>query len=101
HAVANHLETLRPLGIEPTGEEPRLDFYPAAADLRFAADYFSRHGLDGATVVAFNPGTSHLCKCWPVDRFALLGDRLADELGARIVIPGSRDEKELADGIAA
>jgi heptosyltransferase-2 len=101
HAIVNHLETLRPLGIEPAGEEPRLDFYPSAADRRFASDFFSRHGLDGVTVVAFNPGTSHLCKCWPVDRFAFLGDRLADELGARIVILGSRDEKELADGIAA
>jgi len=101
HAIVNHLETLRPLGIAPDREEPRLDFYPAVADRRFAAEFFSRHGIDGATVVAFNPGTSHLCKCWPVDRFASLGDRLADELGARVVILGSRDEKGLADGIAA
>jgi heptosyltransferase-2 len=100
HAIVNHLEVLKPLGILPENERLALDFYPAAADEQFAADIFNKN-FAGETVVAFNPGTNHLCKCWPVEYFSLLGDRLADELGARVLILGSRAEKELADQIIA
>lgn len=100
HAIVNHLEALIPLGIIPENESPALDFYPDPADELFAADIF-RKNFAGERVVAFNPGTNHLCKCWPVENFSLLGDRLADELGTRVVILGSRTEKGLADQIIA
>jgi heptosyltransferase II len=100
HAVVNHLEPLASLGIDPYHEDVHLDFYPAAEDELFAAEYVRRHSLDGKPVVAFNPGTSHLCKCWPIENYALLGDRLVEEMGMEVVILGSRDEKQLAEQIA-
>ena len=100
HAIVNHLETLKPLGIIPENESTALDFYPSVADEQYAAAVF-RKNFSSDRVVAFNPGTNHLCKCWPLENFSLLGDRLADELGVQIVILGSRAEKDLADQIIA
>ena len=87
------------LGIIPDRASLKLDFFPAAADEEIAADIFEKYSK--RFLIAFNPGTNHLCKCWPIDRFAVLGDRLAEQYDAQVVILGSRDEKKLAEEIAA
>lgn len=101
HAVVNHLETLAPLGIDPHAADRRLHFFPSPQDETFADRELRTRGLAGATVIAFNPGTAHAVKCWPVERFAELGDRLKEELGVEIVILGSAGERALAEGIMA
>lgn len=101
HAVVNHLETLAPLGIDPSAADRSLYFFPSPEDEAFADGEFRSRGLVGATVIAFNPGTGHAVKCWPVERFAELGLRLRSDLGAEVVILGSAGEKALAEGIMA
>jgi lipopolysaccharide heptosyltransferase II len=100
HAVANHLETLTPLGIGDTADLA-LEFEPGADAARYAEQLFSAHGLDGEKVVALNPGASNRIKCWSPRRFAELGDRLIDELGVRVVLVGGGDERDLAEAIRA
>ncbi|KAF0220696.1 MAG: glycosyl transferase family [Geobacteraceae bacterium] len=99
HAVINHWETIAPLGIRPT--DMHLDFYPSPAAIAFADEYFTRHGLDGKVVVAINPGASNRIKCWSPRRFAELGDRVTEELGAAVMIVGGKEERDLADAIRA
>jgi len=99
HAVVNHLETLAPLGIDPAAVDLKLDFFPSPADEEFADTFIRTASLEGRRIVAFNPGTAHLCKCWPIEKFALLGDLLIDRLGVAVVVLGSHAEKHLAETI--
>ncbi|MBT0654217.1 glycosyltransferase family 9 protein [Geobacter luticola] len=101
HAVLNHIETLAPLGIDPAKVDQHLEFEPGEDAVRFAADLFASSGLAGRPVVALNPGASNRIKCWSPRRFARLGDRLAVELGAGVVIVGGADERDLAEAIVS
>ncbi len=55
------------------------------------------------TVAVLHPGTSeHLqLRRWPAERFAALGDALAERHGARIVLTGGAAEGALVDEVAA
>ncbi|MBK5276404.1 MAG: glycosyltransferase family 9 protein [Desulfuromonadales bacterium] len=97
HAVRDHLKTVASLGISPNGEE--LDLYLAPEDRHYADELFASHGMDMRPVVALNPGASNKIKCWSTLQFAALGDRLMDELGAKVVVIGGGGERELAQDI--
>jgi len=101
HAVLNHIETLAPLGIDPSTVDQHLEFDPGADAAQFAADLFSSSGLAGKPVVALNPGASNRIKCWSPQRFARLGDRLVAERGAGVVLVGGADERDLAEAIVS
>lgn len=101
HAVENHLEPLKALGIDPGKADRALDFYPSPNDEERAAELLNGAGLAGRWIVAFNPGTNHLCKCWPLDRFSQLADRIIEQMDAEVIILGSPAEKKLADEIQA
>lgn len=101
HAVLNHIETLAPLGIDPSAVDQHLEFEPGADAAQFAADLFCSSGLAGKPVVALNPGASNRIKCWSPQRFARLADRLVAERGAGVVIVGGADERDLAEAIVS
>lgn len=101
HAVLNHIETLAPLGVDPSTVDQHLEFEPGAEAAQFAADLFSSSGLAGKPVVALNPGASNRIKCWSPRRFARLGDRLMTELGVGVVVVGGADERDLAEAIVS
>ena len=99
HAVRDHFKTVASLGVSADGDD--LDLYLAEDDCRYAATTFESHGLDKHPVVALNPGASNLIKCWSVQKFAALGDRLMDELGVNVVIVGGGGERGLAQDLCA
>ncbi len=97
HAVVNHLETVAPLGIVPTDLD--LELFTSADDDSFAQWLLNGPEYAGRKVICLNPGASNRIKCWSADRFAALADRIIDELGARVIIVGGSDERDLADSI--
>jgi lipopolysaccharide heptosyltransferase II len=99
HAVVNHLETLAPLGISSAGMP--LEFHPGPEAEAFAAQFFGAEKLTGRTVIALNPGASHAVNRWSTVRFAELADRLAEDLAARVIIVGGREDVPLAEEIVA
>jgi ADP-heptose:LPS heptosyltransferase len=101
HAVVNHLETVVPLGIDPLTADQRLVFVPGREAGQFAKEMFEAAGFRGKTVVALNPGASFRIKCWLPERFAALGERLGNELGAGVVIVGGGGERDLAELICS
>ncbi|HET6387008.1 MAG TPA: glycosyltransferase family 9 protein, partial [Armatimonadota bacterium] len=55
----------------------------------------------GERVIALHPGVHDAAtRAWREERFAELGTRLAAEIGARILILGSREEAEIAGRVA-
>ncbi|ACH37883.1 ADP-heptose--lipopolysaccharide heptosyltransferase [Citrifermentans bemidjiense Bem] len=101
HAVVNHLETLKPLGIEPANCEISLQIGVGKEDEAFAADLLRPLWLEGRDVVAVNPGASHPVNRWGVEHFAGLCDLLSERLGAKVIIVGGADDTVLADQIVA
>lgn len=99
HAVVNHLETVFPLGIEASDFD--LDLYTGADDEAYAEKIFADSDLNGRRVIALNPGASNRIKCWSPLKFAELGDRLVNELDARVIVVGGTEDRDLADEICA
>ncbi|HEX2034601.1 MAG TPA: lipopolysaccharide heptosyltransferase II [Chloroflexota bacterium] len=101
HEVELMLDVVRALGVECPA--PRLKYVPTEEHERFAARTLEEWDLtDHAPLVvihpggASNPGMVMPAKRWPAPRFALLADRLVDELGARIVVVGHGADQPLA-----
>jgi heptosyltransferase II len=59
-------------------------------------------GLDvSRKLIAINPGaTNSRAKQWPADRFAEIGDRLAESCACHVLLVGASSEKELGESVA-
>jgi heptosyltransferase II len=86
--------------------KPVPERYPLArgsGDVAAADSLFAEAGLapsNGVPIVGFVPGAHASSRRWPEARFIELASRLARE-GARIVVLGSADERDLAARIAS
>jgi heptosyltransferase-1 len=45
------------------------------------------------------PGSAHANKCWPVERFAVVADKLADKFSFAVITVGSSSERSLCEVI--
>jgi len=97
HAVENHLETLAPLGIDVNNADLSLELYIGKEDTQFAIEQIPMAGRGGKPLIAMNLGASNRIKCWAPQSFAQLGDRLAGEFGAGLILIGGSDELDLAE----
>ena len=101
HAVVNHLETLGGLGINPSEVKPCLELFLGEKDVQYAQELFGLNGFAGKTVVAINPGASHPVNRWGAEKFALLADKLAEQLSVNVIIVGGREDEPLATEIVS
>lgn len=71
-------------------------------DKTFILDLFRKNGIvDGNFKIAVNLGGNWDLKQWPAGHFSLLIDRLMNELGAKVIIPGAEKDIELAQSVCA
>jgi len=106
HESYYYLELLRRAGwMEklPTIERISLKVSPEAMER--AEEMLERAGVPGAPRVlrvAMAPGAAYgTAKCWPVERYAALADRLIAEFGADVILFGTASEREVTGKIAA
>ncbi len=101
HRVERNLEAVRAIGLEPKGSA--LILKPSRKDEEEAADILRRLGLEDAAhpLVMLHPGARYWFKSWPVERFAVLADRLSEELGCAVVVGGSEADRPVAETIQA
>ena len=93
HEVFRWLEVAALAGAPDVGYEPRIE---VTSDERALA---SGH-LDPGGLVVLHPGATDPRRRWPVERFAALARRCADE-GRRVVVVGDGEDAALADAVAA
>lgn len=95
HHTRYYLQMLEALGIR--GGDGALRLACTDAELAWARDL-----LGGGLPVVINPGAAYgSAKRWYPERFAEVGNRLAAEFGARIVLTGGPGETEIGRDIAA
>ena len=92
----NWCRLLRQVGIEAESSPPVL--WPGEEAMTWAGTFLGDAGA--SAVVALHPGAEPAYQ-WLPERFAEVGDRLADELAAAIVITGGPADVPLAESIAA
>lgn len=98
HEVEFNLDALAAVDVPIVERRP---FFPLdAAARRFAEEFFETQAAGQGLLVALNPSGGWWTKRWPLARFAALGDRLAEELGGRIVILWGPGEREGAQAVA-
>lgn len=97
HVTDYLLSSLRPLGVHKEGLKPKI--FLNQEDRAFAVRFWKEHQLDGfkRPIIAIHPGSGSRKKNWSPDRFADLGDRLAVEAGATILlVSGPADSDTVA-----
>ena len=94
HQVEWNLDFLLPLGGEIN--DRRLELWLTEDDRAFARKILAAHGVQGdELLVAFAPGAGAGRRCWPLERWIELGRRLNREFEPRLVLVGSKQEREL------
>jgi ADP-heptose:LPS heptosyltransferase len=91
--ILRQLEIVSLGGAEPVTLEPRLEV--TTEDLNEANQLVPP---SDAPLVVMHPGAADSRRRWPVEKFATVGDMLA-QAGARIVVVGIPEELELAEGL--
>jgi ADP-heptose:LPS heptosyltransferase len=106
HEAARWLRLVR-MGLPGSDGAPVLDrsagwSYPrlttAASEQAHAAELLASHAGSGP-LVGLHVGAKDAARRWPAERFAALGDTLARDYGARIVLTGSDGERALTRAV--
>lgn len=106
HESFYYLELLRRAGwLERLPELERISIQVSTEAMERAEELLERAGVPSfprVLRVAIAPGAAYgSAKCWPVERYAALADRLIAEFGADVILFGSAEEREVAGKIAA
>ena len=110
HEVFYYLKLIAELEWLVNQEQTFLDTQPDASlevstsRQSAARDLLRAYGVDTERdrVVALCPGSiNSRAKRWPAERYAALGDKLSEELGAKILLVGSAAEAEVSATVTA
>ncbi|MHC4623768.1 MAG: glycosyltransferase family 9 protein [Planctomycetota bacterium] len=93
HVVDYYLKIVKTAGAHECGVEFLLPVDPAAADS--VGSRLESDGIDVTNYAVLVPGSAHADKCWPVERFALLADKIHSEFGLSITAVGTAPEKSI------
>jgi heptosyltransferase-1 len=61
------------------------------------AGLLAGEGVSEGSYAVLIPGSAHPDKCWPVENFAAIADRIADEFRLRIVATGTASERDTVE----
>lgn len=99
HQVYYYLEMLKSLGFRSAGETVNLDI---GDDMRLRAHTFlTERGVGNEDIlVGMAPGATYgPAKMWYPERFAAVADRLGKKFNARVILFGSKSDRERTDRV--
>lgn len=96
HEIRIWLGLAEKLGAEPQGEH--LEFPVTEAEREQFAAFHATNRLEDAPYVILHPGARDEARRWPAEKFAAVGDALA-ERGMRVVLTGSESERPLTQAV--
>lgn len=101
HRIDQYLLTLKALGL-PSDVSRQMSMGYTEEDRAYTEQFLSEQGVSARDrLVVLTPFTTWPTKCWPVERYAELGDALARLHGCRIVVIGSGKERDAVQALAA
>ncbi len=100
HVVRTFEELLKPLGITERSQELK-SLKLRKKDKKRAENKLKKTGIrNGFAIVAPGAAESSKARMWPLERYAELCQKIAKELGIKVLVTGSRAEKEICDFVA-
>ena len=105
HNVQTNIKLAEKLLNKNFNEEPPLEICFGEDDKKNAEKFLKEIEIsDDDLVIGFHPGCAtlknHIKRRWEPEKFAALGKKLIDEKGAKILIFGGPDEKDLKESIS-
>ncbi len=99
HQVEYYLSILRGMGWPATGRNPTV--HVGEKDLERAVNLLASSGIgETESLIGLGPGAMFGgSKRWPPDRFARIGDRAAEQWGARVLLFGSARERDICEAV--
>lgn len=95
HLVDYYLKIVRSAGAHQTDVQFSLPIDHSAADV--VNRLLKTNGIKLNDYAVFVPTSAHSDKCWPVERFAALADRVSKEFGLSIIATGAASEKSAVE----
>ncbi|MCK4859698.1 MAG: lipopolysaccharide heptosyltransferase II, partial [Candidatus Omnitrophica bacterium] len=98
HRAEHFLGLTHFLGVE---KERGCYFFVSSDDEYWADNFLKENKIDkNDFLLILNPGGNWELKRWPLENFALLGDKFIQKYKAKVIISGSKKDKELAEQIS-
>jgi len=101
HEIDQNLSLLAPLGVNLFLAEKNGGMYLEEQETNYAEAFLKKAALTSRDVLigfhpGCNPGLGNTYKRWPAKHFAMLGDKLVEEFGAKILVGfGGSEEHHL------
>jgi len=95
HVVDYYLKIIQAAGVSEMAVEFKLPEAPLAADT--VAELLARHNIDRQNYAVLVPSSAWLDKCWPVEHFAALADKLHADYNLSIVATGTASEARVVE----
>ncbi|MHC4133103.1 MAG: glycosyltransferase family 9 protein [Planctomycetota bacterium] len=99
HLVDYYLEIVRPTGASKSEPDFALPINPSAEES--IKQLLKDKELDIDNYGVLIPGSVHADKCWPVDNFAELAEKIHKQFGLSMVVTGTSSEKKITEGVKA
>ena len=98
HAIDRYFEMLHAIGVEAT--DRALELFITDADRAFSDEVTATKGIEAnRTKVGLFPGAGWKLREWMPDRFADIGDRVAKQFDAQVLLFGGPHESELVQQV--
>ncbi len=97
HLVDFYLKMVKAAGAQQLDVQFELPCNPA--DVDSANKLLKSSSIKSGQYVIFVPGSAHVDKCWPAERFATLADIIASQFKLPIIAVGTNSEKSLVEKI--
>lgn len=100
HSVLQNVRLIESFTEPIDRDEVVLNFPVSLDDQIFAKQYLSEIGLDpDEKVICIHPGSGAIIKLWENEKWAEFADTLAEELPAKIIFTGTKNERSLINSI--
>ncbi|MEW6614222.1 MAG: glycosyltransferase family 9 protein [Thermodesulfobacteriota bacterium] len=100
HAVERYLNLIKYLGVEVNN--PRFLIPFDKRDMEYVKGFLRNNEIDeNERIIAVNPASGWETKLWEGEKFSLLCDRINDELPARIVFTGGKNDLQTINAISS
>lgn len=95
HLVDYYLKIIRAVGASDVTVQFVLPVDSAAVDS--VKRILTIYNINPDNYIVFIPSSTHTDKCWPVERFAALANRISSQFGLSVVAAGTESEKGLTE----
>jgi len=100
HDVERNLSLVEALGVDPDECAPTLAIEPSTQARERVAALFEELGVGGdRPIIGLNPGSVWRTKRWTVEGYAELAAALTRRRGARVVIFGGPEDREIVEAV--